>query len=169
MLVRPFFLGYNLHVPDDYALKVRSLPPAKALAIAAYGESVAAYRYRTLSAKTSNPSIHDEFIKMAEEEQGHHAAMQQLIDEYFPGDFVLTPEDKALIIVGPRLLDANDNAALAKVMPLIIESERLTGRFYHAVRDSIPRADLRPFFKEMADECFDHADRLIQLNFTPSS
>ena len=24
-------------------------------------------------------------------------------------------------------------------------------------------ADLKPFFKEMADECFDHADRLIQL------
>ena len=154
-------------MPDAYALKVRSLLPAKALAIAAYGESVATYRYRTLSAKTSSPSIRDEFIKMAAEEQGHHAAMQQLIDEHFPGDFVLTPEDKALIIVGPRLLDAHDDAALAKLMPLIIESERLTGRFYHAVHDSIPRDDLKSFFKEMAAECFDHAERLLQLHMVP--
>ena len=162
-LVRPFPIGYNRDVPADHAQKVRSLLPAKALAIAAYGESVDTYRYRTLSTKTSDPAIRDEFIQMADEEQGHLAAMQQLIEEYFPGDFVLTPEDKALIIVGQRLLDAYDDAALAKVMPLIIESERLTGRFYGVLAETMPRPDLKPFFQEMADECFDHAERLTQL------
>lgn len=162
-----FLWGTRAHVDDDHAQKVRSLLPAKALAIAAYGESVATYRYRTLSAKVTNPVVREEFLAMADEEQGHHAVMQELIEKHFPGDFVLTPEDKALIIVGQRMLDAPDDATLAAVLPLIVESERLTGRFYHALVESIPRPELRSFFRAMGDECFDHADRLLQLPITP--
>lgn len=161
-------MGYKCRVDDDHAQKVRALLPAKALAIAAYGESVATYRYRTLSAKVSNPAIREEFLAMADEEQGHHAVMQELIEKDFPGDFVLTPEDKGLIIVGQRMLDAQDDATLAAILPLIVESERLTGRFYHALVESIPRADLQSFFQAMGDECFDHADRLLQLPITPA-
>ena len=82
-------------VPDDYRDKIRMLTPAKALAIAAYGESVAAYRYRTLSDKAPTTIYRDAFTEMATEEQGHHADVQKLLDENFPdSDFVLSPDDK---------------------------------------------------------------------------
>lgn len=148
-------------MPDDYTAKVRSLTPAKALAVAAYGESVAAYRYLTLKDKAPNESQRRIFEEMAAEEQGHHMALRDLRKrELLDSDFVLLPEDKELIIVGPRLLEVADDAAFEHAIGQIIDSERLTGRFYAALHEVTGSKELKPFLKEMADECFEHAERL---------
>lgn len=134
---------------------------AKALTVAAYGESVASYRYRTLAEKVDNPAHRQTFTEMADEEQEHHTAVLELIKRHFPGsDFVLTPADKEAVIVGPRMLEPTEQGSLLEVVAKIQESERLTGRFYAALSESASVPELRPIFKEMADECFDHAQRL---------
>lgn len=143
---------------------VRNLVPAKALAIAAYGESVAAYRYRTLVDKTTDERLKSIFQEMSDEEQGHHRQVQELTKQHFPGsDFVLTSSDKAMVIDGPRLLDVNDQASFDEALALIYESELLTGRFYHALREATDLDELKPLFQEMGDECFQHAKQLNQL------
>lgn len=144
--------------------RVREMSEAKAFALASYGESVAAYRYRTLMEKAPSPQTRDIFLEMAEEEQGHHQRIERLIRQHFPGaDFVLTPEDKELVIVGPRMLDVSDPESYARALTMIIESERLTGRLYAALHSLSTEESLRPFLKEMADECVEHAERLANL------
>ncbi|MFQ5414219.1 MAG: ferritin family protein [Phycisphaerae bacterium] len=149
---------------DDFEAKVRSLSLPKALALASYGESVAAYRYRTLVEKTDAANRRNIFRDMADEEQGHHAAVLGLIRKHCPGsDFVLSPDDKALVIVGPRTLDLSDPASVDRAMELIWGSERQTGRFYAIFRDITDDAELKAWFKTMADECFEHAALLRNL------
>ena len=136
----------------------------KALAIACYGESVAAFRYRTLAERAPTPRHEAVFNEMAEEEQGHHQVLSDLLAKEFPGsEFLLTPEDKAAVIVGPRQLDIADASAFDKAMQHIHDSERLTGSFYAAFHDTTTRTDLKPLLKEMADECFEHAERLKEI------
>jgi len=137
---------------------------AKALTVAAYGESVAAYRYRTLAEKAANERQRKLFVQIAEEEQGHHAAVQELLQKHFPGsDFLLSAADKDLVIVGPRMLDLSDQAALTQAMQLIQESERRTGAFYAALARVTTLADLQPIFRAMSNECFEHADQLAAV------
>jgi rubrerythrin len=144
--------------------KIRSLSTAKALTIAAYGEAVAAYRYRTLAEKTTDATQHRLFVQIADEEQGHHAAVQELLQKHFPdSDFLLTAEDKELVIVGPRMLDCSGQRQAAHAMELIQASERRTGAFYAALSDATPRADLQPIFRAMANECFEHAEQLSSV------
>ncbi len=146
---------------DEYESKVAALSLEKALALAVYGESVAAYRYRTLCEKTTSETHRAIFVETANEEQGHHIRAQNLARKHFPGsDFVLKPEDKELVIVGPRLLDVTDRASFDRALELMYESERLTGRFYATLHRVTTHEGLRPFFKEMADECFGHAQRM---------
>jgi rubrerythrin len=149
---------------NDYQAKVGTLSMEKALAVAAYGESVAAYRYRTLSEKTLAEPHRELFIEMADEEQGHHTRVQAVIKQHFAGsDFVLTPEDKQLVIVGPRMLEVTDAGSLERALEMIRASEGLTGRFYAALHDVTTRTELKPLLEEMADECFDHAKRLADI------
>jgi len=137
---------------------------AKSLTIAAYGESVASYRYRTLAEKTRNENHRRVFTEMADEEQEHHTHVQSLLKKHFPDEnFVLTPADKESVIVGPRNLDPAEHGSTTAVLKTIQESERLTGRFYAALAEAASLTELRSIFKEMADECFDHAERLNQL------
>jgi len=151
-------------MPDDYTAKVRSLTPAKALAVASYGESVAAYRYLTLTDKAPKESQCRIFKEMATEEQGHHMALQEVRkQQLLDSDFVLSPEDKELIIVGPRLLEVTDDESFGDAIGQIIDSERLTGRFYAALHEVTGSSELKPFLKEMADECFEHAERLESM------
>jgi rubrerythrin len=151
-------------VNDAFKERVAGLSVAKALTVAAYGESVAAYRYRTLAEKTGNDSQRRLFVQIADEEQGHHAAVQELLLKHFPdSDFILTAADKELVIVGPRMLDLSDDAALNKAMPIICESERRTGEFYAALSEVSPRTDLQPIFRAMAHECFEHAEQVALL------
>lgn len=146
---------------DKYEDKVRALSTEKALSVAAYGESVAAYRYRVLSEKAPNENHREIFVEMAEEEQDHHVMVQELLKRQFPGsDFVLAVEDKELVIAGPRMLDVGNPEAFARSLDLICESERLTGRFYAVLHAHTTHENLRPLLKEMADECVEHAKRL---------
>jgi rubrerythrin len=146
---------------NGYQAQVGALSMDKALAVAAYGESVAAYRYRTLSEKTPSPRHHTLFVELAEEEQGHYLQVQAAIKQHFgSGDFVLTAEDKSLVIVGPRLLEVTDRASIDRALELIRESESLTGRFYATLHDIAAQGELKPLLKEMADECVKHEERL---------
>ena len=143
---------------------VRSLSPAKALAVCAYGESVAAYRYRSLAEKTADEEVGRAFIEVAKEEARHHAGVQALLEHHFPGsDYVLSKEDKELVIVGPRTFEVRDEEALQRALVQIHESELQTGRFYAAFATVTERRELRPFLQEMARECFRHAERIKGL------
>ena len=136
----------------------------KALAVAAYGESVAAYRYRTLSEKPPSPLHRKLFTEIADEEQGHHRQIQGLIRKHYPGsDFVLSAGDKELVTVGPRMIEITDRASFDRALQWLCGSERLTGRFYAVLHEVTDRADLQPLLKEMADECFAHAERLRNI------
>lgn len=149
---------------DEYRANVQKLSLAKALAIAAYGESVAAFRYRTILDRVTDESLSATFLEMAGEEQGHHARLQKLQRKLFPGsDFVLTPEDKGFVIVGPRLVEVTEDAPLSQTIEMMTRSERLTGRFYAVLAKATAVPDLESFFLEMADECFDHAKLLSGL------
>lgn len=149
---------------DDYREKVGAMSLEKALTTAAYGESVAAYRYRMLSEKPFLERDRDTFVAMADEEHGHHNRLAAILKRNFPGsDFVLTPEDKEIVIVGPRTLEVPDRESFQRALNLICESERLTGRLYATLRELTTRADLKPFFKEMADECLEHVELLLQI------
>jgi len=157
-------------MPNDFEGMVGALSEAKALAIAAYGESVAAYRYRTLAEKATTDQHRAVFVAMAEEEQGHHAALKDIMATRFPqSDFVLSPEDKDLVIVGSRMLDMSTEDAFRKALELIYDSERQTGRFYAALNDVTSLGHLKPLLKEMADECFEHAARLKSIPPMPWS
>lgn len=152
---------------EEYKERVRALTPAKALAIGAYGESVASYRYRTLAEKTADPKLRDVFLEMADEEHCHHNQVLAILKEYFPGsDFVLSPADKELVTVGSRMIEVGDEASNSIALNLMYESERLTGKYYSAIHDVINEPALKPFLKEMADECFEHASRLQELSPT---
>lgn len=149
---------------NDFTATVSGLSTEKALALAAYGESVAAYRYRTLCEKAAAQAHHAVFEEMADEEQGHHLMIQKLLRQQFPdSDFVLTPEDKDLVIVGPRMIEVTDAASFDQALKMIRASECRTGQFYVAVHDSTTHAELKPMLKEMAEECQEHAKRLDQL------
>lgn len=137
---------------------------AKALAVAAYGESVAAYRYRTMVEKAPADELRDVFAEMAAEEQDHHMQVRELSNKHFPdSDFVLTPGDKELVIVGPRLLEFGTTDSAQSALDMVYESERLTGRFYAALHDETSLDELKPLLQEMADECFQHAGKLKAL------
>lgn len=132
-----------------------------------YGESVAAFRYRMLTEKATEAELRRVFTEMADEEQGHHTALQAIADKHFPGvDFVLSPEDKELVIVGPRTFDLHDEESFRRALEMICQSEIQTGSFYAALRTITELDEIKPFLKEMADECFDHAERLRQLDLT---
>lgn len=154
----------NLSVMPDREEAIRNLSPAKALAVLGYGESVAAYRYRTLADKAPHAALRAAFEEMADEEQGHHQFVQELIGRHFPGaDFVLTDQDKALVAVGSRQLNLAGPGAFAKAIETICATERTTGDFYARLSEQPPHPDLKPVFREMANECFEHAQRVEAL------
>jgi len=138
--------------------------PDKLLAIGAYGEIVAAYRYLVLSEKAPSEMERREFAAMADEEQEHKQRLQGLIDEMYPGaDFVLTPEDKDLVVTGPRLLDVRDRASFADAMRMVLETERKTAGFYAQHGKLLPQPHLRSLFHELAEEGAEHYQRLRNL------
>ncbi len=138
--------------------------PDKLLAIGAYGETVAAYRYLVLSEKAPTEDDRRAFAAMADEEQGHKQRLQELIADHYPEtDFVLTPEDKDLVVTGPRLIDVRDAAAFAEAMGMILETERKTAGFYAQHGRHFPEARIRDLFQELAEEGAEHYQRLSAL------
>lgn len=135
--------------------------PDKLLAIGAYGETVAAYRYLVLSEKAPSEEDRREFAAMADEEQDHKQRLQGLIAELYPdADFVLTVEDKELVVTGPRLLDVRDRDSFVEAMRMILHTERKTAAFYAAHGKHLPQPHLRALFHELAEEGAEHFQRL---------
>lgn len=138
--------------------------PDKLLAIGAYGETVAAYRYTVLAEKAPRDKDRKEFADMADEEQGHKQRLQKLLGEMYPdADFVLTQEDKDMVVTGPRLLDIRDRATFDEAVRMILETERKTARFYANYGKLLSQAGLRELFHELAEEGVEHYQRLKAL------
>ena len=135
--------------------------PDKLLAIGVYGETVAAYRYTVLSEKAPTESDRKEFADMADEEQGHKELLQGLLADLYPdADFVLTPEDKQLVITGTRMIEVKDTASFAEAMRMILHTERKTARFYANHAKHMSQDNLRDLFHRLAEEGADHYQRL---------
>ncbi|MFO0974631.1 MAG: ferritin family protein [Phycisphaerae bacterium] len=140
------------------------LGPDKALAIGSYGESVAAYRYLIFAEKAATQRQRDLFASMADEEQSHKQRLQRLLAQLYPdADFVLSENDKALVVVGPRLLDVRDADSFSAALRLTLATEQRTATFYHALAQLIRTDPLHAVFKELAEEGAEHYQRLQTL------
>ena len=134
-------------VPDPAAGR----GPDKLLAIGAYGETVAAYRYVVLAEKAPLAEHRREFAAMADEEQDHKQRLQKLIAAMYPGqEFVLTAEDKELVVTGSRLLDVRNDADFVEAMQMVLSTERKTARFYANYGKYMPEPHIQALFKELA-------------------
>jgi len=145
-------------------IDLAKLTDDKALAIAAYGESVAAYRYIVLAEKARTASLREAFESMAVEEREHRDRIQALLARLSPAaSFYLTSEDKLAVCVGPRLVDARDDAKFDEAMKLVITSEKRTSSFYGQFAVASRNVDVKALFAELAVEGIDHVRRLRQV------
>jgi rubrerythrin len=128
--------------------------PDKALAIGSYGESVAAYRYLVFAEHAPTERHRRAFEAMADEEQ----------DELYPeADFVLSEQDKELVVVGPRLLQVRDPSSFAAALQMTLQTEQRTSGFYRRMSERIGHQRLQTVFRELADEGVEHYRRLRAL------
>jgi rubrerythrin len=136
----------------------------KALAIAAYGESVAAFRYIVLSEKSRDAKLRNSFETMAQEERLHRDRIQKILQRISPSaGFYLTPEDKLSVCVGPRLVDARDDARFEEAMRLVIASEKRTVSFYGRFALHARDAELKEAFLELARTGIERVQKLREL------
>lgn len=141
-----------------------NLSTDKILALGAYGESVAEYRYGLLARKATDPRDREAFAEMATEEGGHRQRLDALLAGNFPGsEFVLEPDEKELVVVGPRLLEVRDADTFAQAMRFILGTERRTARFYKQMSETVALPEARELFRELAEEGADHYMRLRTL------
>jgi rubrerythrin len=125
----------------------------KALAIAAYGESVAAYRYIVLSEKARDAKLRESFEQMGRSERSHRDQIQVLLQQLSPAaGFYLSPEDKLAVCVGPRLVDARDDARFDDAMRLVIASEKRCASFYLRYTTFAKEAAVKTLFTQLAGE-----------------
>ncbi len=144
--------------------QLAALGPAKALALACYGEDMAAYRYLQLSEKAERSQDRAEFRDMVAEEQDHRDGLQQLLDAHYPGsEFVLTPDEKQMVESGSRSLKITDRNSFEEAVRLVIESERLTAQFYAQMASFVDVPEIRAMFRDLADEGVKHHQRLRQI------
>ena len=126
-------------------------PDDKALAIAAFGESVAAYRYIILSEKARDPKLRESFERMALAERQQRDRLQQILQRLAPtSGFFLSPEDKLAVCVGPRLVDARDDARFDEAMKLVIASQKRSASFYLRYASFARDPEVKAFFTESA-------------------
>jgi len=136
----------------------------KALALASYGESVATYRYIILSEKARDATMRHSFEVMAREEKDHRDRIQGLLRQISPsGGFYLGPDDKLAVCVGPRLVDARDDARLDEALKLIIASEKRTASFYSRYAEFAQEPQVKALFTELAREGLEHVRRLREI------
>jgi len=141
-----------------------SLGPDKALAIGAYGESVAAYRYLVFAEHVHSKRHRDAFAAMADEEQEHKQRLQKLLARLYPeSGFVLSDADKQMVVVGPRLPDIRDDCSFAEALETTLQTEQRTSAFYRQLSQSIDEPQLRSLFRELAEEGAEHYQRLGEL------
>lgn len=141
-----------------------ALSPDKLLALGAYGETVAAYRYLVLSEQADDEADRRLFAEMADEEQGHKQRLQKVLAEHYPdADFVLTAEDKELVITGPRLLDVHREVSFAEALAMMLQTERKVAEFYARHGDSVAAPELQAIFRQLANESAEHHHKLQEL------
>jgi rubrerythrin len=140
------------------------LGPDKALAVGAYGETVAAYRYLVFAERVSGKPHRDAFAAMADEEQNHKQRLQALLARLYPdADFVLSERDKELVVVGPRVLDVRDDRRFAEALDYTLQTEQRTSAFYRSLSQTIRVDPLCALFQELAEEGAEHYHRLRDL------
>ena len=138
--------------------------PAKLLAIGAYGEAVAAYRYLVLAERSPTAAEHRQFAELADEKQEQKQRLQKVLAERFPdADPVLDPEEKAVVVTGPRLLNVHCPFSFLDVLEIMLESERKTADFYARCGPLISDGNLRSLFHRLAEENAVHYQRLKAL------
>jgi rubrerythrin len=136
----------------------------KALAIAAFGESVAAYRYIVLSEKARDSKLRESFEAMGREERGQRDRIQALLQQIAPtAGYYLTPEDKLAVCVGPRLVDARDDAMFDEAMKLVIASEKRSASFYARFSVFAQNPQVKSLFTELAAAGIAQVQRLRAL------
>ena len=136
----------------------------KALAIAAYGESVSAYRYIILTEKSTTDSLREAFQEMVRQENAQREAIQALLTQLFPAAcFFLTAEDKSLVCVGPRLVDARDDARFDEAMRLIVASEKRTISFYSRYAAVAANGQVKSLFEQLYREGLQRVKVLREL------
>jgi rubrerythrin len=136
----------------------------KALAIAAFGESVAAYRYIVLSEKARDPRLRDSFEAMARDERHQRDRIQGLLQQIAPtAGYYLTQEDKLAVCVGPRLVDARDDARFDEAMKLVIASEKRSASFYARFSAFAQNPEVKTLFAELAAAGITQVQRLRAL------
>ncbi len=134
------------------------------LAIAVYGEQVAAYRYTVLAERVPGQRDRQMFAEIAKEEQSHRNRIQRLLDRFHPdSSFYLSEEDKALVVAGPRLVNVRDVQDYRQVMQLALDTEYRVASFYRAMSEKVDNPQVQETFRELAAESFDHHDRLASL------
>lgn len=149
---------------EEFKTRLRDMPDAKRLAVAIYGESVASYRYGVLADKARSDEHRRLFAEMQREERGHQQAIERLLRKHYPGeDFVLTAEDKDLVIVGARMLELKDEASFRTAMRFLHDTEMRTGQFYDALHELMPAGEIGRFLKQMAAECVEHGNSLLKI------
>jgi rubrerythrin len=136
----------------------------KALALAAFGESVAAYRYIVLSEKTRDSKLRDSFEAMAKDERAQRDRLQTLLQRISPtAGYYLSQEDKLTVCVGPRLLDARDDARFDEAMKLVIASEKRSASFYLRYTPFAQDAEVKTLFTDLAAAGIAQVQRLRAL------
>jgi len=146
------------------AFSYPDLPVDQMLAIAVYGEQVAAYRYTVLAERVPGKRDRRMFAEIAQEEQSHRERIQRLLNRFHPdSSFYLSEEDKALVVAGPRLVDVRDPENYRQVVQLALDTEYRVACFYQAMVGKVANTQVRKVFKELADESFDHHARLSAL------
>jgi len=147
--------------------------PDKLLAIGAYGEAVAAYRYVVLSEKSPNAAGRRRFAGMADEEQEQKQLLQRELAERFPeADCVLTAADKALVVSGPRLLNVHGLISFAETLNMVLETERKTADFYARHGPLISDGTLRSLFHRLAEDsarCYRRLEALVVEKGIPAA
>jgi rubrerythrin len=136
----------------------------KALAIGAYGEAVSAYRYIVLAEKAPEVRLRGSFETMVQSENAQRDAIHNLLQELFPAtNFLLTPQDKELVCVGPRLVDARDDARFDEAMKLVIASEKRSISFYGRYAAAARHPKVKDLFTKLTAEGLDRVRLLRQL------
>jgi rubrerythrin len=123
----------------------------KALAIAAFGESVAAYRYIVLSEKARDLKLRGSFERMAKDQRLQRDRLQAILHRLAPTSaYYLSQEDKLTVCVGPRLVDARDDARFDEAMKLVIASEKRSASFYLRYTPFAQDPEVKSTFTELA-------------------
>lgn len=136
----------------------------KALAIAAFGESVATYRYIVLAEKSTNAALRTCFDEMVQQENSRRNDLQRLIERLFPSAcFFLDPDDKSMVCVGPRLVDARDDARFDEAIKVLIASEKRSASFYARYGAQTSQPEVKHLFVRLSRDGLERVRRLRRI------